>query len=130
MRDYHINVFYSEEDEGYVGDIPDLHHCSAFGTTPEKALREVLTDKQAWLEKEKEMKCIICQGEEIELKEVKEELKLEGDIVCVPIQILVCRTCGERYYDRRTIHFLEEVEQKLREGKANLQEVGKVLIYG
>jgi YgiT-type zinc finger domain-containing protein len=82
------------------------------------------------LSQEKEMKCIVCHGEEIELKEVKEELKLQGDIVCVPIQILVCRTCGERYYDRRTIHFLEEVEQKLREGKANLQEVGRVLIYG
>jgi predicted RNase H-like HicB family nuclease len=50
MRDYHINVFYSEEDEGYIADIPDLHHCSAFGTTPEEALREVLTAKQAWLE--------------------------------------------------------------------------------
>ncbi len=31
MRDYHINLFYSEEDEGYVADIPDLKHCSAFG---------------------------------------------------------------------------------------------------
>ena len=35
MKDYHINIFYSEEDEGYIADIPDLRHCSAFGTTPE-----------------------------------------------------------------------------------------------
>ncbi len=40
MKDYHVNVFYSEEDEGYLADIPDLKHCSAFGKTPEKALRE------------------------------------------------------------------------------------------
>ena len=22
-QDYHINIFYSEEDEGYIADIPD-----------------------------------------------------------------------------------------------------------
>lgn len=32
---------YSEEDGGYVADIPDLEACSAFGRTPEEALREV-----------------------------------------------------------------------------------------
>ena len=38
MKDYHINVFYSDDDDGYIADIPDLQHCSAFGTTPEKAI--------------------------------------------------------------------------------------------
>ena len=73
------------------------------------------------------MKCIICHGEDIRLTEVREELKVENDIVYVPIQIPVCQACGERYYDRRTIRFLEEVDRQLKEGKANLQEVGKVL---
>lgn len=50
MSDYHINIFFSEEDEGYIADIPDLEHCSAFGQTPEEALREVATAKTAWLE--------------------------------------------------------------------------------
>ena len=50
MRDYHINVFYSQEDEGYITDIPDLSHCSAFGISPEEALQEVLKAKKAWLE--------------------------------------------------------------------------------
>ena len=50
MKDYHINVFYSEEDEGYIADIPDLRHCSAFGVTPEEALEQVLVAKEAWLE--------------------------------------------------------------------------------
>ena len=49
MKDYHINVFYSEEDECYVADIPDLKYCSAVGTTPEQALREVLVAKKGWL---------------------------------------------------------------------------------
>ncbi|KOR33633.1 MULTISPECIES: type II toxin-antitoxin system HicB family antitoxin [Planktothricoides] len=49
MKDYHINIFYSEEDEGYIADIPDLKYCSAFGETPETALREVQIAKEAWL---------------------------------------------------------------------------------
>lgn len=50
MKDYHINIFYSEEDQGYIADIPDLHYCSAFGLTPQEALQEVLQAKEAWLE--------------------------------------------------------------------------------
>lgn len=50
MKDYHINIFYSEEDEGYIADIPDLEFCSAFGNTPEEALREVQIAKAVWIE--------------------------------------------------------------------------------
>lgn len=50
MHDYFISIFYSEEDEGYIADIPDLAFCSAFGETPEEALREVQLAKEAWLE--------------------------------------------------------------------------------
>jgi len=49
MTDYHINIFYSDEDGGYIADIPDLEHCSAFGETPEEALAEVARAKAAWL---------------------------------------------------------------------------------
>lgn len=56
MKDYHINIFYSTEDGGYVADIPDLKHCSAFGKTPDDALREVLKAKKAWLEAAKRNK--------------------------------------------------------------------------
>ena len=35
MKDYHINIFYSEENAGYIADIPDLESCSAFGETPD-----------------------------------------------------------------------------------------------
>lgn len=50
MRDYHINIFYSEDDERYIADIPDLEACSAFGDTPDEALREVQKAKKLWLE--------------------------------------------------------------------------------
>ena len=54
MRDYHINIFFSEEDEGYIADIPDLPGCSAFGETPFEALQEVQIAKSAWLEAARE----------------------------------------------------------------------------
>ena len=50
MSDYHINIFYSNEDGGYIADIPDLETCSAFGKTPEEALAQVQVAKSAWLE--------------------------------------------------------------------------------
>ena len=50
MKDYHINLFFSEADQGYIADIPDLECCSAFGETPTEALSEVLKAKTAWLE--------------------------------------------------------------------------------
>ena len=40
MADYHINIFYSDEDGGHIADIPDLEACSAFGHTPEEALAD------------------------------------------------------------------------------------------
>jgi predicted RNase H-like HicB family nuclease len=48
-RDYHINIFFSEEDGGYIADVPDLASCSAFGETAEEALREVERARDAWL---------------------------------------------------------------------------------
>ena len=45
-----INIFSSEEDQGYIADIPDLQACSAFEETPEEALREVLKAKKLWLD--------------------------------------------------------------------------------
>ncbi len=50
MKDYHINIFYSEEDGEYIADIPDLKVCSASGATQEEALHEVLIAKELWLE--------------------------------------------------------------------------------
>lgn len=50
MTRYHINVFWSVEDDAWIADIPDLTYCSAHGATPEDALREVLEAQAACLE--------------------------------------------------------------------------------
>jgi predicted RNase H-like HicB family nuclease len=39
---YPIEIFWSDEDGGYIANVPDLRYCSAFGETYEEALREVL----------------------------------------------------------------------------------------
>ncbi len=49
MKAYHINIFFSKMDGGYIADIPDLGACSAFGATPEEALKQVQRAKAAWL---------------------------------------------------------------------------------
>jgi len=50
MYKYAIEIFYSEEDEGYIAVVPELPGCSAFGKTEEEALREIKTAIELWLE--------------------------------------------------------------------------------
>ena len=50
VRDHHINIFYSAEDQGSIADTPDLDARSAFGDTSEQALRAVQESKAQWLE--------------------------------------------------------------------------------
>ena len=50
MKDYHINVFWSEDDGCYVADIPDLVSCSALGSTPSEAVEQLQVAKELWLE--------------------------------------------------------------------------------
>ena len=49
MSDYHINIFFSEEDGCYAADIPDMEYCSAFRATPEAALAAVSRAKKTWI---------------------------------------------------------------------------------
>jgi predicted RNase H-like HicB family nuclease len=47
---YPINVFWSDEDEMWVADVPDLAYCSALGDTPHEAVAEVEVAIEAWLD--------------------------------------------------------------------------------
>jgi predicted RNase H-like HicB family nuclease len=46
---YLVELFWSDEDEGYVAVVPDLPGCSAVGDTPEEAAREVVDAIEAWI---------------------------------------------------------------------------------
>ncbi|VVB69175.1 HicB_like antitoxin of bacterial toxin-antitoxin system [uncultured archaeon] len=52
---YAIEIFYSEEDQGFIAIVPELPGCSAFGETEERALQEVKIAMQLWLETAKEI---------------------------------------------------------------------------
>ncbi len=46
---YLVEVFWSDDDEGYIAVVPDLPGCSAFGTTPEAAVHEIGDAIEAWI---------------------------------------------------------------------------------
>ena len=50
MNGYHINVFWSAEDGGWIADVPDLEFCSAHGPTTVEAVRQVEIAMAAWLD--------------------------------------------------------------------------------
>ncbi len=47
---YAIEIFYSQEDKGYIATVPELCGCSAFGETEEEALKKVKVAIDLWLE--------------------------------------------------------------------------------
>ncbi|NJD78290.1 MAG: type II toxin-antitoxin system HicB family antitoxin [Candidatus Methanoperedens sp.] len=47
---YAIEIFYTEEDEGYIAIVPELPECSAFGENEEEALKEIKVAIDLWLE--------------------------------------------------------------------------------
>jgi predicted RNase H-like HicB family nuclease len=47
---YRIEIFWSDEDGGYIANVPDLPYCSAFGESYEEALREVLVAMELYLD--------------------------------------------------------------------------------
>jgi YgiT-type zinc finger domain-containing protein len=73
------------------------------------------------------MKCVICKSSNIQTKIVDEEMKSGTDIFLVPMEVLVCNHCGERYYDRRAMRRIEDVRSRLKQKNLKVEEVGKVM---
>ena len=73
------------------------------------------------------MKCIICHSTDIRMQHVHEQLSRGQDVILIPLEVLVCSNCGERYYDRRTMQRLERTEEALKAGRLALKRVGEVL---
>jgi len=73
------------------------------------------------------MNCVICKGSNIELKTVDEQIRAGRDIVLVPMNILVCLNCGERYYDRKAMKKIEKIKSRLKNQDLEVEEIGKVM---
>jgi antitoxin HicB len=53
---YPIEVFWSQEDEGYIALVPDLPGCSAWGESIDDASAQAQEAAKAWLKAAKSMK--------------------------------------------------------------------------
>ncbi|MES2701060.1 MAG: type II toxin-antitoxin system HicB family antitoxin [Bacteroidota bacterium] len=49
MNRYEVIIFWSEVDEVFVAEIPELKGCMAHGSTQNEALREVNKVAKEWL---------------------------------------------------------------------------------
>ncbi len=49
MNKYPIEIFWSDEDEGYIAIAPDLPGCNAWGHTEEEAIKELHDAMAAWI---------------------------------------------------------------------------------
>jgi predicted RNase H-like HicB family nuclease len=56
---YHINVFWSDDDQCWIADVHDLRFCSAHGDSAAKAVAELEIVMAAWLETARERQLLI-----------------------------------------------------------------------
>jgi YgiT-type zinc finger domain-containing protein len=61
------------------------------------------------------------------MRQVNEQVARGEDVILVPVEVLVCNNCGERYYDRRIMLRLEQIEDAIGAGRVPLERVGEVL---
>ena len=55
MNKYEIIIYWSEEDEAFIAEVPELPGCAADGKTHQEALKNVETIIQEWIETAKEL---------------------------------------------------------------------------
>lgn len=54
MHKYEIIIYWSNEDEAFVGEVPELPGCMAHGETQESALKAVGEAVELWLKTARE----------------------------------------------------------------------------
>lgn len=54
MYKYEIIIYWSNEDNAFIAEVPELPGCIAHGETPEKALKNAKEAIQLWIDTAKE----------------------------------------------------------------------------
>jgi len=54
MYKYEIIIYWSNEDEAFIAEVPELPGCIAHGRTPETALKNAKDAIQLWIDAAKE----------------------------------------------------------------------------
>ncbi|MBS3030031.1 MAG: type II toxin-antitoxin system HicB family antitoxin [Dolichospermum sp. DET50] len=52
---YEINLYWSEQDQSFIAEVPDLPGCAADGETYQKALQNIEIIMQEWIETAQEL---------------------------------------------------------------------------
>jgi predicted RNase H-like HicB family nuclease len=55
MVKYEVIIYWSEEDQSFIAEVPELSGCSADGATYQEALSNVEVVIQEWIETAKEL---------------------------------------------------------------------------
>ena len=55
MYKYEVIIHWSEEDNSYIAEVPELPGCMADGTTYEEALKNVQSIISEWIETAREL---------------------------------------------------------------------------
>jgi predicted RNase H-like HicB family nuclease len=55
MRKYEVIIYWSEEDQAFVAEVPELPGCSAHGDTHEDALANAKEAIELWLDTAKKV---------------------------------------------------------------------------
>jgi len=54
MYKYETIIYWSEEDQSFIADVPELPGCMAHGTSPDEALANAQEAMQLWLDTARE----------------------------------------------------------------------------
>jgi predicted RNase H-like HicB family nuclease len=52
---YEITIYWSEEDQAFIAEVPDLPGCAADGETYQEALKNIEIIMQEWIETAQEL---------------------------------------------------------------------------
>lgn len=55
MIKYEVIIYWSDEDQAFIAEVPELPGCAADGTTYQEALANVEVVIQEWIETAKEL---------------------------------------------------------------------------
>ncbi|KAB2849351.1 MAG: type II toxin-antitoxin system HicB family antitoxin [Hyphomicrobiaceae bacterium] len=54
MHKYEIIIFWSDEDQAFVAEVPELAGCMAHGSSPDEALKQAQAAIGLWIETARE----------------------------------------------------------------------------
>ena len=73
-------------------------------------------------------KCFRCSSTDLHDKEVEELIRHGRCVVAIRTTATVCDSCGERYFDRKTMQLFDETRQKVVRGDLEgLRVTGELL---